>query len=145
MNSNSNFNITKVTVDPISQQITNLEINGKSFESGEGPSGDYEVWYVGNAELNSEKRVAAVNANPYDANPAITHYLVAYDPENTGNMKWKKYEAYGAMVSENISGGGLYVSFALDAKKETYGYLYTNGEDGTMSKAYIKKEDIIDS
>lgn len=142
--SNSNFNITKVTVDPISQEITNLEINGKAFESG-GSSEDYEVWYVGNAELDSEKRVAAVNANPYDANPAITHYLVAYDPENTGDMKWKKYEAYGAMVSENTSGSGLYVSFALDAERETYGYLYTNSEDGTMSKTYIKKDDIIDS
>jgi len=143
--SNSNFNITKVTVDPTSQEITGLEINGKAFESGEGPSEDYEVWYVGNAELGHENRVAAVNANPYDANPAITHYLVAYDPENTGNMKWKKYEAYDVMVSENTSGGGLYVSFALDAERETYGYIYTNGEDGTMSKAYIKKEDIIDS
>ena len=143
--SNSNFNITKVTVDPTSQEITNLEINGKAFESGEEPSGDYEVWYVGNAELNSEKRVAAVNANPYDEHPNITHYLVAFDPENTGDMKWKKYEAYYVMVSENTSGGGLYVGFALDAEQKTYGYLYTNGEDGTMSKAYIKKEDIIDS
>lgn len=34
MKSNSNFNITKVTVDPVSQEITNLEINGKPFESG---------------------------------------------------------------------------------------------------------------
>lgn len=32
--SNSNFNITKVVVDPTSQEITNLEINGKAFESG---------------------------------------------------------------------------------------------------------------
>ena len=143
--SNSNFNITRVTVDPVSQEISSLEINGKAFESGEEPSGDYEVWYVGNAELNSEKRVAAVNANPYDEHPNITHYLVAFDPENTGDMKWKKYEAYYVMVSENTSGGGLYVGFALDAEQKTYGYLYTNGEDGTMSKAYIKKEDIIDS
>lgn len=143
--SNSNFNITKVTVDPTSQEITNIEINGKAFESGEGPSEDYEVWYVGNAELDSEKRVAAVNANPYDEHPNITHYLVAYDPENTGDMKWKKYEAYNATVNEDTSGDGLYVSFVLDTEEETYGYLYTNGEDGTMSKAYIKKDDIIDS
>ena len=27
--SNSNYNITKVTVDPVSQEITNLEVNGK--------------------------------------------------------------------------------------------------------------------
>lgn len=39
--SNSNFNITKVTVDPTSQEITNLEINGKAFESG--GSGDEYV------------------------------------------------------------------------------------------------------
>lgn len=32
--SNSNFNITKVTVDPVSQEITNLEINGKAVETG---------------------------------------------------------------------------------------------------------------
>ena len=36
--SNSNFNITKVTVDPTSQEITNLEINGKAFESGSEPN-----------------------------------------------------------------------------------------------------------
>lgn len=32
--SNSNFNITKVVVDPVSQEITNLEINGKAVETG---------------------------------------------------------------------------------------------------------------
>lgn len=32
--SNSNFNITKVKVDPVSQEITELEINGKSVETG---------------------------------------------------------------------------------------------------------------
>ena len=32
--SNSNFNITKVIVDPVSQEITNLEINGKPIETG---------------------------------------------------------------------------------------------------------------
>lgn len=34
--SNSNFNITKVKVDPVSQEITELEINGKSVETGGG-------------------------------------------------------------------------------------------------------------
>lgn len=32
--SNSNFNITKVTVDPVSQEISSLEINGKPVETG---------------------------------------------------------------------------------------------------------------
>lgn len=32
--SNSNFNITKVTVDPVSQEISSLEINGKPIETG---------------------------------------------------------------------------------------------------------------
>lgn len=32
--SNSNFNITKVKVDPVSQEITELEINGKAVETG---------------------------------------------------------------------------------------------------------------
>lgn len=35
-NSNSNFNITKVVVDPVSQEIINLEINGKPIETGGG-------------------------------------------------------------------------------------------------------------
>ena len=34
--SNSNFNITKVKVDPVSQEITELEINGKAVETGGG-------------------------------------------------------------------------------------------------------------
>ena len=38
--SNSNFAITKVTVDPTSQEITGLEVNGKAFESG-GSSDEY--------------------------------------------------------------------------------------------------------
>lgn len=145
MKSNSNFNITKTVVNPVSQEITDIWINGEKFSGGEEPSEDYEVWYVGNAELDYESRVVAINGNPYDSEPHITHYLLAFDPENTGDMKWKKYEAYDATVGENTSGGGLYVSFALDIGKTTFGYLYTNGEDGTMSKAYIKKEDIIDA
>ena len=32
--SNSNFNITKVKVDPVSQEIKELEINGKAVETG---------------------------------------------------------------------------------------------------------------
>lgn len=34
-NSNSNFNITKVIVDKISQEITGLEVNGKTVDLGE--------------------------------------------------------------------------------------------------------------
>ena len=36
--SNSNFNITKVTVDPVSQEISSLEINGKPIETGSEPN-----------------------------------------------------------------------------------------------------------
>lgn len=32
MSSNSNFNITKVVVDKITQEITNLEVNGKPID-----------------------------------------------------------------------------------------------------------------
>lgn len=32
--SNSNFNITKVVVDPTSQEISSLEVNGKAVETG---------------------------------------------------------------------------------------------------------------
>ena len=59
MNSNSNFNITKVTVDPISQEITNLEINGNTFESGEGPSEEYETMY-------SAIMLKLLNSDPLD-------------------------------------------------------------------------------
>lgn len=142
MKSNSNFNITKVTVDPVSQEVTNLEINGEKFSNGESPSEDYEVWYVGNIVIDSENQVGAINANPYDANPAITHYLLAYNPENTGDMKWKKYEAYDTTVEAVGSGHGLYIRFDLDVGKTSYGYLYTNSSDGTMSKCYIKSSDI---
>lgn len=34
--SNSNFNITKVVVDPVSQEISSLEVNGKPIETGGG-------------------------------------------------------------------------------------------------------------
>lgn len=143
MKSNSNFNITKATVDPISQEITSLEINGKKFTSGESPSEDYEVWYVGNIEIDDyDNQVGAINANPYDANPAITHYLLAYNPENTGDMKWKKYEAYNAKVEKGPSDHGLYVRFDLNASKTSSAYLATNSSDGKMSKCYIKSSDI---
>lgn len=32
--SNSNFNITKVVVDPVSQEISSLEVNGKEIQTG---------------------------------------------------------------------------------------------------------------
>ena len=36
--SNSNFNITKVVVDPVSQEISSLEVNGKPIETGSEPN-----------------------------------------------------------------------------------------------------------
>jgi hypothetical protein len=146
MKSNSNFNITKATVDPISQEITSLEINGEKFTSGEGPSEDYEVWYVGNIKIDgSDNRVGAINANPYGPYPAITHFLLAFDPQNTGDMKWKKYEAYNAEVKQGYSGHGLIISFDLNESKTSSASLYANNPSGTMSKCYIKSSDIIDA
>lgn len=51
--SNSNFNITKVVVDPTSQEITNLEINGKAFESGSEANLEERVYDADN-KLNVE-------------------------------------------------------------------------------------------
>lgn len=51
--SNSNFNITKVVVDPTSQEITNLEINGKAFESGSEPNLE-KRFYDADNQLNVE-------------------------------------------------------------------------------------------
>lgn len=46
MKSNSNFNITKTVVDPVSQEITDVWINGEKFSSEEpGPSEEYETIY----------------------------------------------------------------------------------------------------
>lgn len=46
MKSNSNFNITKAVVDPVSQELTKVFINGEEFSSGQpGPSEEYETMY----------------------------------------------------------------------------------------------------
>lgn len=43
--SNSNFNITKVVVDPVSQEISSLEVNGKPVETG--GEANLQVGYLG--------------------------------------------------------------------------------------------------
>ena len=51
MKSNSNTNITNFTVDPITQQITSLEVNGESIELSPEPTpvgSDVEVYGLAN-------------------------------------------------------------------------------------------------
>lgn len=141
MNSNSNFNITKVTVDPTSQEITGLEVNGKAFESG-GSSDEYETWYAGAAYLYGRSIPLAINGNPYDANPNITHYVIPYNPDDEGDeMNWEKFEAYDVEVYED-SCGGMGVAFYADEEKTNHIVMYTNEQEGAMSKIYIKSSDI---
>lgn len=45
MNSNSNFNITKTVVDPTSQQLTKVFINGQEYSPENIPS-EYKAYYV---------------------------------------------------------------------------------------------------
>ena len=77
--SNSNFNITKVTVDPTSQEITNLEINGKAFESGGGGSRLEEVIFdartpleVGNIFGDKATEVEIHPSEGYDGIEKVT-------------------------------------------------------------------------
>lgn len=71
MNSNSNFNITKVTVDPVSQEITNLEVNGKAFESG-GEANLEEKVYDSDNQLNVE-RLFASEPGPLQISPSSSY------------------------------------------------------------------------
>ena len=67
--SNSNFNITKVTVDPISQEITNLEINGKAVETG----GEVEENHTDTIDvINSDDLVVIEPSDGYDAMEKVT-------------------------------------------------------------------------
>lgn len=78
--SNSNFNITKVTVDPVSQEISSLEINGKPIETG-GEANLEEVIFDGSNPLNVEtifrERTSPVQIYPsegYDGIDLLTIY-----------------------------------------------------------------------
>lgn len=85
--SNSNFNITKVVVDPTSQEITNLEINGKAFESGSEP--------------NLETRV-------YDSqNQLNVHYLFPTSQEKPSEVVLGPSSGYDGLESVTIQPGGL--------------------------------------
>lgn len=137
--SNSNFAITKVTVDPTSQEITGLEVNGKAFESG-GSSDEYETWYVGDAA--EEYSPIAINGNPYDEHPNITHYAIPYNPDDKGDeMNWIKDVAYDVEVS-TADCGGLYIVFYKDEEKTESVRMFTNQQEGVMAKIYIKSSDI---
>lgn len=146
MKSNSNFNITKVTVDPTSQELTSVYINGEEFSSGQpGPSEEYETWYVSSSFLGAGTTPLAINGNPYDANPDITHYVIPFNPNDEGDeMNWKKYEAYDAEVYDDTCGGKSVV-FYLDIGKTESITIYTNEQVGKMAKIYIKSSDITDA
>lgn len=144
MKSNSNFNITKSVVDPVSQEITDVWINGEKFSSEEpGPSEEYETWYVGLA--GGEYFPIAVNGNPYDEHPNITHYALPYNPNDKGDeMNWKKYEAYDVEV-DTADCGGMQINFYLDIGKTQYVTIFSNQQEGAMAKIYIKSSDITDA
>lgn len=64
--SNSNFNITKVVVDPTSQEITNLEVNGKVFETGGNVEEHHNVSHL---DVSSLFGPEGTEAEPVYINP----------------------------------------------------------------------------
>lgn len=77
--SNSNFNITKVKVDPVSQEITELEINGKSVETGGSEANLQEVVFdlsspleVGNIFGDKATEVEIHPSEGYDGIEKVT-------------------------------------------------------------------------
>lgn len=97
--SNSNFNITKVTVDPTSQEITNLEINGKAFESG--------------GEVNLEEKV-------FDSEtPLNVTHLFSGKPDE---LVIGPSSGYDGLESVTIQPGGLtgYPGEGLEIKEDQY-------------------------
>lgn len=98
MNSNSNFNITKVTVDPVSQEITNLEINGKAVETGV-------------SEL--EKRV-------YNSDNKLN--VGDLFGEETISVEIKPSKGYDGLESVTIQPGGLTGYPSFDPTKLGFGY-----------------------
>ena len=117
--SNSNFNITKVTVDPVSQEITNLEINGKAVETGgsnlqvgelslaPGDSGIFEPDddYDGFSRVDYEVEQAHLENVDYDAKqPLDVSSLFGVSPSK---VEINASEDWDGMAGVDIYPGGL--------------------------------------
>lgn len=72
MKSNSNFNITKVVVDPTSQELTKVFINGQEYSPENIPS-EYKAYYVTYVSNDSSSNVFAfkVKDNGIDTDAGI--------------------------------------------------------------------------
>lgn len=116
--SNSNFNITKVTVDPVSQEITNLEINGKAVETGGGGNLE-EVVFDPESPLNVEHlfgvKPSVVQILPSEDFDGIelltikpgglTGYPEAFDPTKLSFL-FSEYEPDGERLLGDLSQSG---------------------------------------
>ena len=100
--SNSNFNITKVTVDPVSQEITNLEVNGKEINTGGG-----EV---------QEKVISILNVSSLFPDSGEESDSVIIEPD-------EGYDAMGSVAIQNVTGYPTYDKYVTG--------LFVNPEDST--------------
>lgn len=93
MASNSNFNITKVIVDKISQEITGLEVNGKEVSLGE----DFDVEnldFTSTSELPESTKLLTkeydVTDESAEESATETYYIkVLYNEEEVGYIEIK--------------------------------------------------------
>lgn len=85
MKSNSNFNITKTVVDPTSQQLTKVFINGEEYSPENIPS-EYKAYYVTYVTNDNGSNVFAfkVKDNGIDTDAGI---LIPF------GEGWKHYDA----------------------------------------------------
>lgn len=118
MKPNSNTNITNFSVDPITQQITSLEVNGEVVETGGADLDDNKAvsidvsTYSGTVEVNPTSGKDGMKKVSIDLTniPLPTGWTYVYHNGNSNGSDHEMYIISSVEIPENPQEGDLWQS-----------------------------------
>lgn len=133
MKPNSNTNITNFTVDPTTQQITSLEVNGEVVETGSADLDDNKT-----ATINVSTYTEPVVVNPTSGKDGMKKATITLSNIPVGSDIEVYGVAYGSIEPDwtNLNG----VAF-MPSDKTQEGYALMNGSGGWDKRTAAWNED----
>lgn len=120
--SNSNFEITNFTVDPTTQQITSLEVNGEVVETGGADLDDNKA-----VSIDVSTYSAPVVINPTSGKDGMKKATITLSNIPVGS----DIETYGIVLgSDEPSWNNIYGFAFMPSDKTQEGYAVVNGSGG---------------